>query len=350
MRALIRHEVRKCLHYRAFAVVLIAVLAQIAFGLIESRPQYPFVVSLYQAEVEKIAGEWTPQKQEQLKQKNQELNNLIEQLRAAEQSFAGGEIDSDELLAARSRAGNAEEQLAVNKILLEKAEQYRTYNNTEIRPLFFYDLEWQNALQEKGLNYVYLLVVVIVLIPYWTEEFSGSMYAQLLTTEHGRCNLLHLKLVVTIAVSMILSALFSVTEFSCYAVKYGLSNGNAAVQSLLYYSECPFSISLLEYCFYSAWMRVIWSGVLAVWVSAVSVMIRQSTGAGFVVLIGAVFPTLFQESLPAWISGMFVGVQLSGEYAFTAPTFAGFSALGYSLFSACCILGSGYLLARFSWR
>lgn len=90
-------------------------------------------------------------------------------------------------------------------------------------------------------------VIVISLSPVFSQEYSQHTDAIILTTRHGKKQLIVAKLLSAFLFTTALYLIFTVLNFSLVAMVYGLDGSNSHIQLESWYSQSPYNMTFLDF-------------------------------------------------------------------------------------------------------
>lgn len=195
-------------------------------------------------------------------------------------------------------------------------DQYQYIKQDSTRRYFLYVNGWNALLTSESPDLLLILLVLLLVSPLFTMEYEQDMEPLHLSCKRGRSVLALQKLAVGFLLAVGTSLLFSAADYLCYALRYGLPLGSAPLQSLPFFSNSPYRISLL--CAF---------GIMT---------ILHAAGYALLALIVLFIETVARKTLPTLVAGICVAILPllifpSGSLKYRLPLPLGF------------MLGTGYL-------
>lgn len=133
---------------------------------------------------------------------------------------------------------------------------------------------------------VYLMLALLVTVPYiMIQDHSCGMAAILRTTRRGRLHLSRVKVLTVLAVSVLLTLLFSLSCLAAVGITVGYSSPTNAIQAFEQYARVPWAVNMLEYLGLTLLLRLLASlafGAVLAMVGAFSKQYFATFGSGAV--------------------------------------------------------------------
>lgn len=229
---MIRWEWKKLLQKRkGWLVIVLFLAAELAGTLLLTRP-YGSVMeanrSVYDEYLAKVEGSLTPEKREYLENTMEELNTVHYALEQLKEDYTSGRISEEDYRAQREPLA-AEDANYVGFLTLYS--QYIFVRESETRS-FLYPGGWEVLLTDTQPDYLFLLVLILLLTPVFCEEYACGMQEMRLTQKKSAASRATDKLVVALTLTAVLTALVEGFDLLYCAVRFGLPDGGFTLQSL----------------------------------------------------------------------------------------------------------------------
>ncbi len=197
------------------------------------------------------------------------------------------------------------------------------------QPIFFYDLDWNKYLHDDAPDWLFLIFIATVIIPYFTND-CGKIYTMLYCTKYGRKKLIRTKLILCAAAAFLMAFLLNLIEGVCFAAQYSVEWANAPVYSLQAFSECELELSLAAYVLCKDLCNCFWSIVAAFLAAFTAVKSKTASFSTLLMIVMLYIPYLFAALLSPTLGNLCIGGGLSGHASFK-------SAAGSFPLMLCCV-------------
>ena len=98
---------------------------------------------------------------------------------------------------------------------------------------YFYDTELNDYVENLGFNIIAMIVVLLIVIPMYTDDFYSGTVSMIKSSKNGRKVLFISRLKITMVISTVVYVLFVATEFVTKYLLFELGNLNACITSLM---------------------------------------------------------------------------------------------------------------------
>lgn len=339
-------------------------LATLAFGTANVNALIEQNRDVYLSYVQKVTGPLTAEKQRKIEADHQAITDAQAKSAAIDSDFMSGKITEGEYSA----------QIAQVQVILKKADGFQIFydqyqyvlQNTD-RRYFLYTNGWKALLSSDALDVVLVLLVLVLAVPVFTQEYELDMAPLLLSSARGRGRLAVQKIAAAVLLSAVASLLFSAGSYGYYAIRYGLPAGSAPLQSVPFFSGSAYNLSLFQAFLFVCAIKAAGYALFAVMVLLLGALCKRTLPALFAGLGLAVLPWLLFLSgslkyrLPLPLGFMLANGYLRGTTAeqtlngvvtpaFTAVSLPAFcvAASVLLLLFLCC--GAGTALRYTGWR
>lgn len=308
---LLLFEYKKLFSFRTLMAILAAVLLQIGFSLIPLYDLNEYTPEIYKKYIAEIGGEFTEEKYSYIRERHEEIQQIIACHDEISQAYTNGKITLDEFSAhndAYVKALNEEKTIAY---LLKKSEYFAEIGGECI---YFYDTDWENFLSQSSFNFITAFLIIFLSIPVFCTEYQSGSRAVLYTSLRGRKELCICKLISAFSAAFILS-------FVLYLIRYGAFHfmyedlGNYPIRNLIDHSGYGY-ISLRQYYFNDTLIKSAAWAMSSLFVCAVSGITRNAVFTAFLSFIPIAAAALVPELSEGALRYVFLGSVLSENYAF----------------------------------
>lgn len=294
MHRLLRLECRNLLRRRSCVLLLIFILIKLVISFSALTPTRLVDPRIYRDYMEQMAGPLTEETHTFVQAEQERLNQATEQTHTLQAQSDG-------------------EQKAVFQVVLEKYDYFQSRSASTLpAPEFFYDLDWESFLQRNTPDFLLLLALLLVIIPYFTNDFESGMYPLVRSMPDGRSRLLGVRLLCSCGVMLLLGFVLSVIELGGFYVNYGFENANAPVQSIQLFGDCPYALSVLEYAVISRMITALWCVPATCIAAVIALFQRRALSAAFLGWLALVIPAFGYDIFPHVLRPWLAGAQLLG--------------------------------------
>ena len=282
-------ELKKMLRRRWF-IIVIAVALEVVLGLLPKGYEHPYSPQVYRQYCERLAGEYTPKKREQILSRLDEINGIIAEHEQLSEQYNLGEIDLDAFTEHNRQYNKAITEQQTLEYLAKKCESFDALGSGE----FFYDTDWHDLYSHRGYALMSTLILMLLIPPVFCNEYSSKMADILRTAKCGKARLAVTKLLVCMAAMLLLSLLMSVTELCTFAARYGLDSASSPVQSIMGF-EGYGEMTVIGLYIRSSVVRAVSYAVCAAAICLISVYTKNMLFTFFLGFSVCVFPAFIAE-------------------------------------------------------
>ncbi len=283
---------------RGWLVILSAFVIKFGYLLIVDSPEF--------ANIELYRNDYMYYMQKVEGRLNGEKINYIEET-ASQSAAAKSEIAQSY---SDFYAGNISEEECDQQVLKQQdfAVRYKGMNALYEQYLYarqqpecryiVYPNGWAALLQNDRQDLFFVLVLLVLLIPLFCSEYLCRVDCFAITTVNGSRNFGVHKSAVSVILAMLLGLFFTIGHIIFCIIKYGLPHAEYPLQSLAYFSSCPYSISLGQAFWILAFLRMFGAAFLAALICFAAVLTRRNASSCLVVLCMVGIPYIsFSDSL-----------------------------------------------------
>lgn len=243
---MIRYEWKKLLlRRRGLLLIVVLLIAELAGTLMFTQP-YDRVLEenrqIYDSYLSEVEGPLTPEKREALENEMERLNTAHWTLEQAKMEYYAGEITEEEYRAAFDRL-YPDDKLYVGFTTLYS--QYIYVRESDNR-FFLYTGGWEVLLTNQSPDYLFLLLLIILLTPVFSEEYACRMHEILLTQRKSAKYQVFSKITVALLLTLILTAILQFIDLVYCAVRFGLPNGSFTLQSVQSFGNTAKQLTLWQ--------------------------------------------------------------------------------------------------------
>lgn len=284
-----------------FKCVFIAVFPEQKDGRIKlSQKQYDkYLTQLY--------GENTPKKSGWIISEYETCRTIKERQQAMQAQYARGEVTEEEWNAYCAQLAQAELHINAAEIFAEKARQFAQQQPTLPPAHYIYEYGWQTVFTLGQLPDVFLLLGLLMLAAQcFSAEASSGMLSVLLAARDGRRRLFYAKLAALLSVATAAALIFGGAEMGIFAARGWCNDSDAPLYSVKILKECTLPLPLFGgYCL-ALVIRSLAALLLAAFVFALSVWLRNPGNLIFLALCFLTLPMLWHGGAALYTHGGFL--------------------------------------------
>jgi hypothetical protein len=227
-----------------------------------------------------LAGKFDDEKEALVLEKDEYFSNIPIEIAMLEMSFNSGEMSYTEYIAkikeyseitARSQAFGT----VFNKYLYVKENYENRY--------FIYENGWSLLLTRANTQLFMFFALIILLVPIFCSEYETEVDKILITTKLGREKLCLVKITLGVGIALIFALFGIFADFISAVTRYGLPHGDFPLQSISFFGNSGFGISIFSTFLLGSFSRVLGSVLIAVLIVFLSVLTRKTISVLLVV-------------------------------------------------------------------
>lgn len=247
----------------------------------------PYKSEVYSKYIQNYEGKITDKKQSDIEKEYEAVNQAKFDLENALVKYRGNTLTKSEFEEIKSQA----------YVRINNAELfyyiYNQYIYAKENPDQRYILErdgWNTLLSRRVPDFLMILCIIVILTPVFCMEFENSMYSLLLSSINGKYKVAIVKSISGIIMATFIVITFSLIDYFSADLIIGLKNGNYPLQSLEYFENCEYSISLLNTYITIVLFRIFAAVFLAIIVYFISIVTKETIITLFTALTLVLIP------------------------------------------------------------
>lgn len=256
-------------------IVLAAVLKLIILGA-EHHVINPFTYenqAQYLPIVNAFSGEITEDVSVKIESQYTAVNKAQVNLTSLRQKYNRGEISEADYY---TEARTLEKLVNERELFLTLYSQYTYAREKPGDRYLLYDDGWNALLAQERLDWGFVLLVIVLSASVFGREYESDMRSILIATQKGNTRLISAKFVSIFAMIILCSVISSVVEYAFFSLMFGLPHGNFPMQSLRYFQDSAFHLTLAQTYLTIAAYRMFGLLILAVVTMFVSVWAQKA--------------------------------------------------------------------------
>lgn len=286
------------IHQKGLLLIVLYFSLSLTNLLIFDKPINPGIeqnISSYNFYLDKVKGACT---------KDTEIFILKEQIRISEANSAlqntykdyyDGYIKEDELL---KKINQLKAIVKHEKGFELLYEQYIHVRENTANRYFLYTNGWDGLLSHESLDFLFVLLLLMLISPVFCYEYDSKMNSLILTEKKGAIYNCFCKIGLCFFVVTMLCILEAGMRYVFFQFKYGLPHGDYPLQSLLYFATSSRDITLLGTFLEAFVVRLFGSLCFAVLILFLSVCVKKYSLTLFVSTVMILLP-YYGLSLPS---------------------------------------------------
>lgn len=276
MRILI-YEFKKIL-FKQKAIIFIALFICLKLIVLSTTTSYSVETTkenkgFYKEYLTNANGKLTPQNESYIKSEKNRLDNINSKLDDISNKYLSGEISNSEYSLRSNEFNNNLKKEQAFKIIYD---QYNYIKQNPSNRYFLYINGWSNLLVPESPDVILIFLLLLIITPIFTYEYEKDMIYLISTSKKGKGAVPAYKIIAASIISIILTVIFSVINYSYCTVKYGLPSGNFPLQSIPFFSTSTHSLSLMQTYLYISLIKVVGFLVFTYLIIFISVITKKT--------------------------------------------------------------------------
>lgn len=284
---MLKYEWRKLLFYRKGIFLILLFLIAELLGIVFFTTPYDRELeenrTVYETYLEQAKGSLTPEKRAYLEEEMSRLNQVHRDMEGLKQGYYTGEISESEY----------ETQFP---ILLQDEEKYIGFSKLYTQYIFVREQEnrsflytggWEKLLTKQNPDYLFFLLLLLLLTPVFCEEYSSHMHEILLTQKKSARKQVPVKLCMAFTLTAALVAVTQLMQLGYCALRFGLPDGSCSLQSLYSFGNSPRNMTLWQafgFCFAVTEIGYLYAALLILFLSVFLKKVNLTIMSGIALL------------------------------------------------------------------
>lgn len=203
----------------------------------------------YNEYLKKYEGKITDAKQKEIEKEYKKINSSSNELLASEQKNKAFQVIYDQF----------------------------TYEKEKGSGYILETRGWQSILEHDSLDFSLIICIIIVMTALWGNEYETQMDMMLRSCKKGKYQTPFAKVLLGGILSVVLSAIFQLIQMIYPAGSVGFSHGNYPIQSLKFFQNSSYHITLKSAVVMLFIIRLIGSVLLAFMTMLINIWIKRKT-------------------------------------------------------------------------
>lgn len=236
-----------------------------------NRQLYDYYMKMYEGEAEN-------EKLKDITEKIETWQSEIDNINIQMKKYNMGEITYEEYAKTVIIPGTRQTDVEVLSVIKDQIEY--ALNNGEDNMIFNQE-GWIYFLDRSSVNYIIPVLLVLLLMPLFTESYESGMNIVESCCRKGKASLLFHKIKFSLLMSAVVCILFFVIEICCFSVKYNFPYPMENIKSIEYFNNLVLDMPLFIHALF----------VLIQWIAGCIFV------TGIIALVGLVMKNRFNASV-----------------------------------------------------
>ena len=308
-----QYELKKLLFVRKGWVLLLGIfLLQTAMALlINPSQEYVFDKELYAEYVELFGGEYSDETAQSIEGELQSAEKIVNEtdltlITNAEEI----EVLSEQMILA-SMKRNVLSALQTKYTKLSECKEYH--------PILTYDLEFTEYIAKYGINWASLIGMLFIIPMLMLGDRNCGMEQILFPTSTGRKNIVSLKLLVAMTVSLCITTVCIVIQSFVIGIRWDFGLLNVPIQSILGFEKCQINGTVLKCMIVCSVIQIFSAVSLSMIICILSSLLKKEpaiiSATVILILISAFFAEKFSSASMIFIFSAMSGISSIKTYS-----------------------------------
>ncbi len=255
---MIGYECRKMLMYRKGAILIfLYLIMQVASMCMSSEPYYATMEEnkeSYLVYMEEYGGIVTEETKERLAAEEERINSAMFQKKKLAQAYFAGTVTEAEYI---EQKAELEKVIEKEKAFSALNEQFLYAKGKADERYLLYPNGWIGLIADESPDYLLLILIVILTVSLFCEEYQCDMNRLLKTGKQTAGNLSWYKILASVGVLTLVCVGGILTEYLFHLLRYGLPNGDFPIQCLRAYSATEKQLTLMQAFWLQSGLRIL---------------------------------------------------------------------------------------------
>lgn len=246
----------------------------------------PYSIDVYKKYVSELNGKYTTEKRDMIFNRQTEIDGIIANYDEISSSYKRDKITLEEF---------EKYNIEYKKALAEKetvdylVDKCLYFDGIDSDTYFFYDTEWVNLFSRNHYNYIVAILLFLLIIPIFDNEYSSHSKSVIATTVNGNITVCLYKLAAAIIVSVAISVTIYSADYITFLISTKSSDG-FEIKSIIGYSDF-IGMTIRQYCINDILVKTISWIVCTLLICMISNLIRETVFTFFLCFVILIFPT-----------------------------------------------------------
>ncbi len=196
----------------------------------------------YSYYLNQVNGPYSEKKERFFVNESKKISDANVALEKIYNDYYDGGISEHEMLSVERQLEEIVENERGFKVIFD---QYTYVRENPDNRYFLYANGWDGLLATDNLDLLFLLLLLVLITPVFSNEYASEMDSLHLTVRKGTRVHAASKIVLVLMTVIVLCFMSSLLRYGFFQLKYGLEDGNYPLQSLAYFGSSTKNITLL---------------------------------------------------------------------------------------------------------
>lgn len=269
-----KNELRKIvIHQKALLWILIFALLKL-MGLVYAHYGNEMDNGeVYRSYLKQVGGKLDEEKEAFILTQFNEMEAATSEINDLEDDYAEGKINKQQYLDKLAYFSKLKDEESVIKQFYIKYK----YVLEDRENRYIIDMDgWSKLLENEQLDYFLILLIMLVTVPIFCNEYETKMQDLHICSRNGRGQMIVVKAVIAGLLAMFTCLMFHAIEYFFYKQIYGLDYGYAPIRSLEFFKDSTLHTSLFSLWIMIVCIRILGALYTSLLVLMISVMVKRS--------------------------------------------------------------------------
>ncbi|MCR5610013.1 MAG: hypothetical protein K6G26_13220 [Lachnospiraceae bacterium] len=291
----IRYEIKKLLSFKILLAILLLLLIN---GFVSYNNRFiaeEIDLKIYRTYMDKLTGEYSEEGYNWISNRVQHYEDIMSVCEEKADAYISHNLSREDYQAYLDEYNEATIQSDTARYILNKYEEHMMYDN---KGVLFFDFNADYYIKNKsGINYILVLMLIILLVPFICNDEKKEVAYMIKTTKNGRKNIRVRKTFLGIIISGIISSVFLIEDFFVSLLTTDFGDMSYVIHSIDGMEEFPYAISIKKYVALTMILRLIFYIMLSCIIMGIALLINNIYWSGVVVVMILLLPEMIKEKL-----------------------------------------------------
>ena len=252
-----------------------------------------FNTNVYKYYMERLEGEYTQEKYDYVIDEYKRMQEHIANSDLYDEQYRNKLISAMEYRELSSAVDLAKSRIKTFEYIVSKTEYYSQCENA---PSFFYDIDVEDYIVNMGVNIPLILSLILVICAVFVEDYMANTVYMIRSSRDGKKRLLCRRILLTVIVAVLASAIFYIGEFLAkyFYLDLGMLEGN--IESLMNVQAANYEGTILGFIIMSIGIRTLYTVVIAMLISTIALLTHKYMMTVGISLAVIFLPKAFMDS------------------------------------------------------
>ncbi len=291
----IRYEIKKLLSFKILLAILLLLLIN---GFVSYNNRFiaeGIDLKVYRTYMDKLTGEYSEEGYNWISNRVQHYEDIMSVSEEKADAYISHNLSREDYQAYLDEYNEATIQSDTANYILNKYEEHMMYDN---KGVLFFDFNADYYIKNKsGINYILVLMLIILLVPFVCNDEKKEVAYMIKTTKNGRKNIRARKTFLGIITSGIISSVFLIEDFFVSLLTTDFGDMSYVIHSIDGMEEFPYAISIKKYVALTLILRAVFYVMLSCIIMGIALLINNIYWSGVVVIMLLFLPEMIKEKL-----------------------------------------------------